>query len=74
MGGAVGLLQDADPDERREFYQEIGLNLAYQRVGEREKVTAALSVESSRVGGGTRNFAARPVMVESPWSDLRRAA
>jgi hypothetical protein len=62
------------PDERREFYQEIGLNLAYQRVGEREKVTAALGVEFLRVGGGTRNRGPRPVIVESPWSVLRSAA
>jgi hypothetical protein len=53
VGGIVGLLHEADAEERRQFYQEIGLNLAYQRVAGREKVTAALGVEFLRVGGGT---------------------
>lgn len=53
VGGIVGLLEDADADERREFYQEIGLNLVYQRIGGRERVTASLGVEFLRVGGGT---------------------
>ena len=52
-GGVTGLLQEAEPDERREFYQELGLNLVYRRVGERDKVTASLAVEFLRVGGGT---------------------
>jgi site-specific DNA recombinase len=58
-GGITGLLQEAEPDERREFYQELGLNLVYQRVGEREKVTASLAVEFLRVGGGTFPSATR---------------
>ncbi len=74
VGGVVGLLQDADPDERREFYQEIGLNLAYQRVSEGEKVTASLGVEFSRVGGGTCTRGPRLVIVESAWSELQRVA
>ncbi len=53
VGGIVGLLDDADADERRQFYQGLGLNLVYQRVGERDKVTASLAVEFLRVGGGT---------------------
>lgn len=53
VGGVTGLLQVADPDERRTFYQELGLNLVYQRIGERDKVTASLAVEFLRVGGGT---------------------
>jgi hypothetical protein len=53
VGDIVELLQHADADERREFYQELGLRLAYQRLGEREKVRAYLGVEFSRVGGGT---------------------
>ena len=51
VGGVVGLLQDADADERRQFYQSLGLNLAYQRVGGREKVAASLAMELC-VGGG----------------------
>ena len=51
VGGDVGLLQDADADERRQFYQSLGLNLAYQRVGGREKVAASLAMELC-VGGG----------------------
>ena len=72
--GVVGLLQDADADEHLQFYQGLGLNLAYQRVGGKEKVAASLAVEFLRVGGGTCNFAPRHVVMESPWSELRRAA
>lgn len=53
VGGVVGLLQDADADEHLQFYQGLGLNLAYQRVGGKEKVAASLAVEFLRVGGGT---------------------
>jgi len=53
VGGIIGPLEDADSDERRQFYQELGLNLVYRRVGERDKVTASLAVEFLRVGGGT---------------------
>ena len=74
VGGVVGLLQDADADEHLQFYQGLGLNLAYQRVGGKEKVAASLAVEFLRVGGGTCNFAPRHVVMESPWSELRRAA
>jgi site-specific DNA recombinase len=74
VGGAVGLLHEANAEERRQFYEEIGLNLAYRRVGKREKLTAALGVEFSRVGGPTRTRGPRPVVVESPWSQLCRAA
>lgn len=51
VGDVVELLRHADADERHEFYQELGLRLAYQRLGEREKVRASLGVEFSRVGG-----------------------
>jgi hypothetical protein len=74
VGSIVGLLQDADADERRQFYQELGLNLIYQRLDGREKVRASLGVEFSRVGGPTRNFAARPLAVDSGWSEFSRAA
>ncbi|MGO9661602.1 MAG: recombinase family protein [Acidimicrobiales bacterium] len=53
VGSVVGLLEDADADERRHFYQELGLKLEYQRLDGREKVRASLGVEFSRVGGGT---------------------
>lgn len=53
VGDVVALLRHADPDERREFYQELGLRLTYQRLGEQEKIRASLGVEFSRVGGGT---------------------
>ena len=53
LGSVVGLLQEDDVDERRQFYQELGLNLIYQRLDGREKVKASLGVEFSRVGGGT---------------------
>ena len=63
VGGIVGLLQDADTDERRGFYQEIGLSLVYQRVAGHENVTAVLGVEFSRVGGGTSPLRTRvPVL------------
>jgi len=53
LGSIVGLLQHANPDERRQFYQELGLHLAYQRQADHEKVRASLGVEFFRVGGGT---------------------
>ena len=66
IGSIVGLLQDADADERRQFYQELGLNLIYQRLDGRERVQASLGVEFSRVGGGTRSRGPRPLCLESP--------
>ena len=53
LGSIVGLLHHASPDERRQFYQELGLHLAYQQRPEGEKIRASLGVEFSRVGGGT---------------------
>jgi site-specific DNA recombinase len=53
LGSIVGLLDHATPDERRQFYQELGLHLAYQRHPDGEKVRASLGVEFLRVGGGT---------------------
>ncbi|MHB8294837.1 MAG: recombinase family protein [Acidimicrobiales bacterium] len=53
VGSIVGLLRHADARERQVFYRELGLNLAYQRVGDQDKVRAHLGVEFSRVGGGT---------------------
>jgi hypothetical protein len=67
----VGLLEDVDADERRQSYQELGLNLIYERLDGREKVRASLGMEFSRVGGGTRSRGPRPIVVESPWSQLR---
>jgi hypothetical protein len=43
VGSIVDLLQDAEADERRQFYQELGLNLIYQRIDGREKVQASLA-------------------------------
>jgi hypothetical protein len=40
VGDIVDLLRHADPDEPHEFYQELGLRLAYQRLGEREESSA----------------------------------
>jgi hypothetical protein len=37
VGGVVGLLQDPDADERRQFCQQPVLNHAYQRVSGKEK-------------------------------------
>ena len=53
LGSIVGLLDHATSDERRQFYQELGLHLAYQRHPDGEKVRASLGVEFVRVGGGT---------------------
>jgi len=51
VGDVVTLLRHADADERREFYQDLGLRLAYQRLREQEKIRATLGVEFSPVGG-----------------------
>jgi catechol 2,3-dioxygenase-like lactoylglutathione lyase family enzyme len=67
VGDVVALLRHADPDERREFYQELGLRLAYQRPGEQEKIRASLGVEFSRVGGGTRYKTPRRVAGTDLW-------
>lgn len=53
VGSIVGLLRHADAAERQVFYRELGLHLAYERVGDHEKLRAHLGVEFSRVGGGT---------------------
>jgi len=53
VGSIVGLLRHADAAERQVFYRELGLHLAYERVGDQEKLRAHLGVEFSRVGGGT---------------------
>lgn len=53
LHSTVGRLEHADSEERRQYYQHIGLHLAYQRDGDHEKVLASLGVEFSRVGGGT---------------------
>jgi len=74
VGDVVTLLRHADADERREFYQELGLRLAYQRLSEQEKIRASLGVESSRVGGPTRNLGPRPLEADSGWSELRQVA
>ncbi len=37
LGSIVGLLDHATPDERRQFYQELGLHLAYQRHPDRRE-------------------------------------
>jgi hypothetical protein len=44
-GSIVGLLQDADADEPRRFYQEFGLKLEYHRLEGREKARASLGVD-----------------------------
>ena len=71
VGGVVGLLEVAEAHARREFYLGLGLNPAYRRLDGREMVRATLEVEFSGVGGGTRNFGPRPVVVDSGWSELR---
>ena len=53
LGDVVGLLRHAEADERRQFYQELGLCVSYHRLGDREKIRANLGVEFLRVGGGT---------------------
>jgi chemotaxis regulatin CheY-phosphate phosphatase CheZ len=53
LDSIMRLLDHADAAERRGFYAELGLKLAYARIGEHEKVTASLGVGFFRVGGGT---------------------
>ena len=53
LGSTINLLRTADAAERRAVYTELGLRLDYVRLGEREKVTAAVGVGFLRVGGGT---------------------
>jgi hypothetical protein len=67
LGSIVGLLDHASPDERRQFYQELGLHLTYQRHPDGEKVRASLGVEFLRVGGGTRNKTPRRVGGTDLW-------
>jgi hypothetical protein len=58
-----------DLDLLLDLYCEDGI--LFSEVGLKESENACPSV---RVGGGTRNFAARPVVVDSRWSELSRAA
>ncbi len=52
LGTLVRLLHQADSAERRAFYHELGLRLAYERVDQREKVSASLGVGSCVSEGG----------------------
>lgn len=71
------LLDRIDQAERAALYQSLGLSVRYRRVDGREEVrlTSTLgAVQLERVGGATRTRGPRPVVVEDPWSELRRAA
>jgi site-specific DNA recombinase len=74
VAGLTAVLATSSTAQRQRVYRAAGVHLRYHRSEEGEKVTAALRVGLFRVGGPTCNFAPRPVVMESPWSELRRAA
>jgi hypothetical protein len=47
LGSIVGLLRDADADERRQFCQELGLTLTYQGSERRTKRGRGVELGSS---------------------------
>ena len=73
IGSIVGLLQDADADERTQFYQELGLNIIYQRLDGRERVQASLGVEFSRVLRGDTLPRSTPPRYRNPLVTARKA-
>jgi len=54
----VGALANADPEDKRAIYDELGVNLTYHRDG-RVHVAAGAHVLRDRVGGGTRTLTPR---------------
>ena len=74
VGGLTAVLATSDTAERQLVYRAAGVHLRYHRSEEGEKVTASLRVGLFRVGGPTGNRSPRPVIVESGWSELCRAA
>jgi len=72
----ASVLATADPKLKAEVYAELGISVTF------DPVTRMVAAESRpegacrahRVGGPTGNFGPRPVVMESPWSELRTAA
>jgi hypothetical protein len=74
LGGIAEVLRNATPQQRAEVYGSLGLVLTYDDRSNELHVTADLARVAGRVGGGTRTRGPRPLVVESPWSELCRAA
>jgi hypothetical protein len=71
----VRMLAEADPETKNALYAALGIRLTYEP--ERNAVLVEAQPTSwalDRVGGPTCNFAPRPVILDSGWSELRRAA
>jgi hypothetical protein len=76
LGDLLQVIRSAHPEDKAEVYRQLGVELTYQ--SKKHLVEATVSPpqlwSSRRVGGGTCNFAPRPLVVDSPWSELGRAA
>jgi hypothetical protein len=57
------------PQEHAEIYAALGLRMTYDDRSKKLHVTADLARFAGRVGGPTRNFAPRPDVVGSGWSE-----
>ncbi len=69
------LLDKIDQAEHAALYWSLDLSVRYRRVDGHEevKLTSTLGdVQLERVGGGTRTRGPRPVVVETPWSELQQ--
>jgi hypothetical protein len=75
LGGLLGLEAALTDDERRKVLAASNFEARYDPTTREAlfKVDLACGV-SVGVGGPTRNFAARALVVESPWSELCHAA
>jgi hypothetical protein len=54
LGDVVGVLAEADEKQRAKVYEELGVSLVYDHLGDQVEVTLApeLACAKGRVGGG----------------------
>jgi hypothetical protein len=67
-------LDGATPEQRAKLYGSMGLRLTCHPERDVLEIECRPACTQARVGGGTCNFVPRPVVVESPWSELNQAA
>jgi hypothetical protein len=65
----ASVLATADPKLKAEVYRELGVRAHYDPHRRVVSVTAG-PCTTERVGGGTRSFGPRPVVVDTGWSEL----
>jgi hypothetical protein len=76
LGSVTNALADADPKLKAQVYEDLGITVTYDPTRHVARIESrpANPWATVSVGGPTRNRSPRPVVVESGWSELRRAA